>query len=216
MGEQLKRCILLTGGPFADWEGLRVKAEPEDLIIACDKGCEAARRLGLTPHYSVGDFDSFHGQTDPFSQVVTAPAHKDDTDTMMGVRMGLERGCKSFLILGGFGGRLDHTVANLQTLTYLCEQGAAGEIRATANRAWAVKNGTLAIPRIEGWHLSVFAWDGICRGVTLEGLEYPLSDVELAPGFPIGVSNEFAAETAFVTVCQGTLLVIASLETARQ
>ena len=65
---------------------------------------------------------------------------------------------------------------------------------------------------MEGWHISVFAADGPCEGVTLEGLSYPLQNYRMVPSFPIGVSNEFTGVTAHIWVDQGTLLVIASRE----
>ena len=54
----------------------------------------------------------------------------------LGLRAGLEQGFREFLLVGGFGGRLDHTVANLQALGWLCRQGASGQILSNRNRAW--------------------------------------------------------------------------------
>lgn len=65
------------------------------------------------------------------------------------------------MIVGALGGRLDHTVANLQALCWLCTQGARGVILSADNRAWAVRDGALELPRMEGWYLSVFAARGM-------------------------------------------------------
>lgn len=67
---------------------------------------------------------------------------------------------------------------------------------------------------MEGWYLSVFA-AGECEGVTLRGVEYPLTGARLSPSMPIGVSNEFSADTARIEVARGTLIVIASRREAR-
>ena len=206
------RCILLSGGPPSDCAGVRLPRRPGDYVIACDAGYLLAARLGLRPDLAVGDFDSLRGGVDPSVPVHTAPRAKDDTDTMLGARLGLERGCREFLIVGGFGGRLDHTVANLQTLCFLAGEGASAQIRSDRNLAWAVRDGTLELEPLEGWHLSVFAASGPCEGVTLEGLAYPLDRRRLTPDYPIGVSNEFTGGPARVTVERGTLLVIASKE----
>ena len=49
-----------------------------------------------------------------FDHVCRVPVEKDDTDTMLAVKTGLEQGCGEFYIYGGTGGRrLDHTLANL-------------------------------------------------------------------------------------------------------
>lgn len=206
----MRRCIVLTGGPLSDFDCVRPDIRPEDFIVACDSGYAAAKHFGLTPHLLVGDFDSLTGAIPTGIPVLRASTHKDDTDTILGLRCGLKRGCGEFLILGGFGGRLDHTIANLQALSFLCDSGAQGQILANRNAAWIVRNGTLRIPKREHFYLSVFAWDGVCTGVTLEGLEYPLTDYTMRPAFPIGTSNEFAAQEAVITVKSGTLLVVAS------
>ena len=205
-----RRCIVVAGGPWEDCGRVELQARADDYIVACDAGYANALRLGLRPALAVGDFDSYRGEVAPEIPVYTVPARKDDTDTMLGVKLGMEEGCREFVILCGFGGRLDHTVANLQTLCFLCEQGLQGSMLSERNCAWAVRNGTLRLPRMEGYHLSVFAAGGRCEGITLRGLEYPLENGTLTPATPLGVSNEFVAEQAQICVRSGTLLVIAS------
>ncbi|MCI8649903.1 MAG: thiamine diphosphokinase [Anaerotruncus sp.] len=208
----MKRCIIFGGGPLSDCDKIQLDLQAQDDTIACDAGYLTARHFGIVPRLVVGDFDSYKGAIENGAQVYTAPVRKDDTDTMLAVKLALKAGCKEFLLIGMLGGRLDHTLANLQTLGYLCEHGARGEIRANRNRCWAVQNGALRLKRLEGWHLSVFALDGCCRGVSLRGVSYPLEGATLISSFPLGVSNEFAAETAEIAVEDGTLLVIASQE----
>lgn len=208
----MKRCIILSGGPLSDCSAVKISAEPDDFVIACDSGYLKAAHFGLTPSLVVGDFDSLDGAVAVGIEVMTARTDKDDTDTMLGVRQGLERGCDEFILVGAFGGRLDHAVANLQTLCYLATQGASARIISNENCAWVVKNGTLTVKKLDGWHLSVFAADGVCQGVTLRGLAYLLTDATLYPYLPLGVSNEFAEAEAEISVRAGTLLVIASHE----
>lgn len=206
------RCILLAGGPPSDYDQVRLETRQDDYIIACDAGYRAARHFGVRPDLVVGDFDSLQERIAPEIPVLTVPARKNDTDTSLGVKKGLERGCRDFLIVGGFGGRLDHTLANMQMLGYLCEHGARGEIRANENRAWAIRDGEIEIPPLSHHHISVFAWGGVCKGVDLQNMAYPLSNYTLEPTFPLGVSNEFLDGPACIRVKSGTLLIIASQE----
>lgn len=208
----MKRCVVLTGGPLSDFDQVCPQIRADDWIVACDSGYTAAKHFGLTPHLLVGDFDSLREPIPETIPTLKASTHKDDTDTILGLRCGLEQGCTDFLILGGFGGRLDHAISNLQALSFLCDHGATGQIVSNCNAAWVVRNGSLKIPKMDGYHLSVFAWGGVCKGVTLEGLEYPLNDYTMTPGVPIGTSNEFADPQAVITVENGTLLVVASCE----
>lgn len=202
----MKRCILLSAGPAGEYDRVIPQVGSGDFVIACDSGYEAAIKYGLRVDMIVGDFDSYHGAIPQDIEVERSPAEKDDTDTMLGAKIALGRGCRDFLLLGALGGRLDHTIANLQLLSFLRDNGADGMIASNSAKCRALRGGTLTLEREPGY-LSVFAWGGVCGGVTLEGVKYPLSDAHLDPGFALGVSNEFAAERARVTVREGTLLV---------
>ena len=120
----MKRCFIFAAGTFY---GLRRRPEkPEDLVIAADAGYRTCRELGIVPDLLLGDFDSMDQPTD-FANIHRSPVEKDDTDTMLAVKTGLEQGCREFHLYGGTGGRrLDHTLANLQTLLYLRRRGARG------------------------------------------------------------------------------------------
>ena len=85
----------------------------QDFLIAADKGYEALEAYGVPPNLVVGDFDSL-GRRPNHPNVVQLPAAKDDTDMVYAQREGLDRGYRRFVLLGGVGGRLEHTLANLQ------------------------------------------------------------------------------------------------------
>ncbi len=146
---------------------------------------------------------------DAAPRVLRAPVEKDDTDTMLAVRYGLEQGCREFFLYGGTGGkRLDHTVANLQTLLFLERNGARGWLYDRDFVFTAVRDGTLTIRREVEWGLvSLFCMGEDARGVTLTGLQYPLSNGVITPDFPLAVSNHIVAPEASVTVERGALIV---------
>ena len=135
------------------------------------------------------------------------PVEKDDTDTMLALKLGWERGFRDFRLLAGTGGRTDHTLANLQALAWLAARGGRGVLVGQGECFTVVRNGTLHFRAREEGILSVFAHGGETRGVTLEGLQYPLQNATLTPDFPLGVSNHFVGSPAAVSVADGTLLV---------
>ncbi len=102
----MSRCILFSGGPLSDCDQVEVKVGPGDFVIACDAGCRTAAQFGVRPDLAVGDFDSLGEPVPEGILVQKVPAEKDDTDTMLGLRVGLEQGFREFLLVGGFGGRL--------------------------------------------------------------------------------------------------------------
>ena len=179
---------------------------PEDYLLAADGGLAHLRGLGLAPHGILGDFDSL-GYTPQGAEVF--PVEKDDTDAMLAVRKGLELGYREFILYGSLDGpRLDHTVANFQTLQFLCDRDAWGYLVGREQLVTVVKNGAITFPEGASGTVSVFCLGPDARGVTLRGLYYPLENGTLTPGFPLGVSNHFTGESASISVEQGSLLVI--------
>ena len=153
-------------------------------------------------------------QPEDFSNICRAPVEKDDTDTMLAVKRGLEQGCTEFHLYGGTGGRrLDHTLANLQTLLFLRRRGARGFLY-DLDFVWTVlENESIAVPRTVPWGLlSVFCMGDRAEGVEERGVQYPLSDACLTPEFPLGVSNHILDDTAYVGVRKGVLAVGWELE----
>ena len=105
---------------------LRPYPAPGDYVIAADRGYDSLMAFGVHPDLVVGDFDSL-GHTPNHPNVIQLPAEKDDTDMFFALRKGLELGYRRFVLLGGVGGRMEHTYANLQLLDWLTTQGAQGD-----------------------------------------------------------------------------------------
>ncbi|MDY3282536.1 thiamine diphosphokinase [Dysosmobacter sp.] len=201
----MKRCFIFSAGTFY---GLRERLAPGDLCIAADAGYRACRQAGIVPDLLLGDFDSMD-QPEDFANVLRSPVEKDDTDTMLAVKTGLEKGCKEFHLYGGTGGkRLDHTLANLQTLLYLRRRGARGYLYDDDFVWTAIENEELTVEKTVEWGLfSAFCLGDRAEGVDEEGLQYPLRDAVLTPEFPIGVSNHILEPRARVAVRKGVLIV---------
>ena len=128
---------------------------------------------------------------------------------MLAVRRGLQLGYRKFVLYGSLDGpRLDHTVANFQTLQFLADRDAVGYLVGSGQLVTVVKNGSLSFPAGMEGTLSVFCMGKDAEGVTLEGLYYPLENGTLTAGFPLGVSNHFTEAAAAITVRNGSLLVV--------
>ena len=201
----MKRCFIFSAGTFY---GLRERPVPGDLCIAADAGYRACQQAGIVPDLLLGDFDSMD-QPEDFVNVLRSPVEKDDTDTMLAVKTGLENGCKEFYLYGGTGGkRLDHTLANLQTLLYLRRRGARGYLYDDDFVWTAIENEELTVEKTVEWGLfSAFCLGDRAEGVDEEGLKYPLHEAVLTPEFTIGVSNHILEPRARVSVRKGALIV---------
>jgi len=201
----MKRCFVYSAGSFY---GVRECPAEGDLRIAADAGLLLCRRLGFEPDIVIGDFDSME-EPDVREECIRVPVEKDDTDTLLAVRVGLSHGCREFHLYGCTGGyRPDHTLANMQTLAFLCRREARGFMYDRNFVFTVIENGSVEIERtLENGTVSVFAMTDKVYDVTLEGLQYPLDRAELTPDFPLGVSNHFMGDRARISCGRGLLLV---------
>lgn len=201
----MKTCHIFCAAGFS---GLLESPAPDDLIFAADGGLCHTRALGLTPDCVLGDFDSL-GYTPQGPEVNRFPVEKDDTDSMLAIKLGLSQGCSRFLLYGAMDGpRLDHTIANLQALSYLASHKAFGYLVGERYLATVLSPGALSFgPEARGI-LSVFCLGADARGVTLRGLQYPLTDARLTADFPLGVSNHFMGVPSQISLASGRLLIL--------
>ncbi|MBQ4650935.1 MAG: thiamine diphosphokinase [Firmicutes bacterium] len=204
----MKSCVIISGGEFCPLP----ESEKSKYIIACDRGCMYTAEQGIVPDLIIGDFDSYDGELPADVEILTFPAEKDDTDTMIALKTAIERGFDEVSVYCGFGGRLDHLYANFQTAVYGAEHGVICRFVDGCNEVVAIKNGELMLPEREGWSLSVFAVSDECRGVNITGAKYELNDAVLTNTFPLGVSNQWKAgrEAVTISVAEGILLIIMS------
>lgn len=205
----MKRWVIIGAADINDYSALRKKLQSDDFIVCADGGQRHLDGLGVSADLYLGDFDS---SQKPLTETETLvfSVEKDDTDTLAALKEGLKRGIKDFLILGGTGGRMDHTFANIQTLMYAEKHGASAALADDNNFAFILKNDTAFIEKNVDEKVSVFAFDSSVSGVTLEGFHYPLKNANLFSHYPIGVSNYIESEQGKITVKKGTLLIIIS------
>ena len=190
----------------AGFDALAHPIHEDDFILAADGGLRLLNKLNITPTGILGDFDSL-GFVPEGAQVF--PCEKDATAAMLAVRKGLELGYREFLLYGSLDGpRLDHTVANFQTLQYLTDHGASGYLVGLHHIVTVVKNGSIRFPKEAEGIVSVFCLGPDAVGVTETGLQYTLDDAVLTSGFPLGVSNHFIGKSAEISVKSGSRLVM--------
>lgn len=203
----MNTCVIFCAGGF---EKLTRPIDASDFILAADGGLVHLQKLGIAPHGIIGDFDSL-GYVPEGAQVF--PVEKDDTDSMLAVRKGLQLGYRRFEIYGALDGdRLDHTIANLQTLAFISEQGAVGYLAGLRYMATTVRNGSIRFSPGASGIVSVFCLGTDAAGVSLRGLKYSLENGTLTGSFPLGVSNHFTKDAAEITVRSGTVTVLYDIQ----
>ena len=197
-------CVIVGAGEVIEEE---IHVDSGEYVIAADGGLEYLAHRGISADMALGDFDSL-GHIPEHENLVVHPAMKDDSDMMLAVQEGLRLGWRQFRIYGGLGGRLDHTVANLQTLIYLAKQGGRGELIGNGVHITAINNGSVQFDPAHKGYISVFCLSGRAGGVWIKGLKYTLEDAELTSDRPLGLSNEFLGVESEIGVKNGALVIL--------
>ncbi len=201
-------CYVVGAG---DCPELPIKKENGEIIIAVDGGVRHLQRFGLEPDIIIGDFDSL-GTVPEGNNVIRLKAEKDVTDMHAAIGEGVYEGFDEFEIFGATGGRLDHTVANVQLAASLAQKGIKHCIHGDGYRIVAVANSEIVFEPANSGYISVFAHSDVCMGVTIKGLKYELDDARLTNSFSLGVSNEFIGKKSKISVEKGTLVIIYTTE----
>lgn len=190
--------------PVADIE---LKPKEGDLIIAADSGFKTLEKLGISPDLIVGDFDSLE-YTPKGDNVIKHPVKKDETDTILAVDEALKKGYNDFIIYGCLGGRLDQTVASIQTASYITEKGGNAVFIDNETYLTVIKNNRISFSENNKGTVSVFSLSDTSYGVSEKGLLYELEEAELTSDYPLGVSNEFTKKDSVISVKKGKICVI--------
>jgi thiamine pyrophosphokinase len=205
--------ILIVGGGPVDPDQLRAElAAAPQLVIAADRGGRYLREAGRWPDLLVGDFDSLdRAELEAFQaagvELRPFPADKDWTDMELALEIALEKDVSSIRILGGLGGRLDHTFSNAGLLAKAFERGVNAILLDPANELYLVGPGQpLQLAKRDGWGLSLIPLSARASGVTTTGLVFPLHEETLLLSGTRGVHNRFSTSEAQVEVAGGLLL----------
>lgn len=210
-----KRVIIVTGGEV-DLSDLKMINE-EDVLISADAGVTSFLQIGLLPHHAVGDFDTLHHHVlkkieKTGISLKKLPIHKEETDTHYAVRLATEYNPDEIVIVGALGGaRLDHMLANVGLLEWLCDQGVAAYLLNSSNRirllrgpiSWEIEKSSFS-------YVSFIPVSSTVKGVTTAGLLYPLHNATLYRGRTQGISNELTGESGVIRLEKGKCLVIES------
>lgn len=191
-----------------------------DYVICIDGGYDIACENNITPDLLMGDFDSIRGGLPSDTgvmpsdiEIIRFRPEKDYTDLELALKKSAELNTGNVLILGGIGGRLDHTMANIQLLSHYADKFDSLVMKDGRNKCFVLnsrqKKGTV-LPVEQDSYISLFSLSGQCTGVTISNVKYPLTDHTLSRDFPLGVSNEFKEKDAALSVKDGTLLVVIS------
>ncbi len=188
-------------------ENVSLSFDTFDTIICADGGLLAARKLGLKPDFLIGDYDSME---QPAEKVIKLPAEKDMTDSEAAIDLAVSKGASHITVLGGLGGRFDHTMGNIGMLAKYCGKLSHLSFTDGQNYVFMLAPGSYTLPKNRFTYLGVVSYGLCAENVTLRGVKYPLTDYRLTDNTTLGVSNEITEDTAQISFTAGRLLIVLS------
>ncbi|MDP4093846.1 MAG: thiamine diphosphokinase [Bacillota bacterium] len=205
-------AVIVCNGNIRDYSYYGKFFRQARLVICVDGGARHMRNFDLKPDILVGDFDSINKDDYEYYvnkqvEILKFPVQKDLTDTELAVNIAINKGCRHIIFIGCLGSRLDHTLSNIFLLKLLLDKGITGIVTDENNEITLIKD-SITLKREENTRVSLVPLSETVEGITLSGLYYPLDNASVELGSAWGVSNEFAEDSAQISIKKGLLLVI--------
>ena len=214
----MPRIVIFANGELPGPEAARALLQPDDYLIAADGGANHLLKMGILPEIVIGDLDSIDEDalfdlTSAEVEIKQYSEDKDETDIELALSYAVELRSSAILIVGALGGRLDQTLANLSILTdptlpAIDIRLDDGVEEAFFCRASAAKGGQAKVRGRSGDTVSLIPWSGPVKGVSTDGLQWPLYGETLFASKSRGISNVMLSETASIRIQSGLLLIV--------
>lgn len=204
----MSNFAILLGGTVKPTKRLKKQLEGAR-VIAADSGMQHADSLELKPELWVGDFDSASPHLQKKHKDVprqTYPVEKDATDGEIAIAEALRRSATSLILVGGFGGQFDHTLAHAGFLLALAKRGMDIFMSSGNEEAQALV-GEIAIDDLSfGTRLSIAPFSDL-RGLTLSGVKWPLAKRDVPLGSALTLSN-IVTGSVRISLLSGSALIL--------
>lgn len=211
------KALLIAGGTIeVSWAADFIKMHNYDKIIAVDGGLSAANLIGICPDIIVGDLDTVSMELVSLYEqkgisVEKLNPIKDETDTHYAIKKLISMGVTDIDIIGGMGGRMDHTMQNVYMLKLAYESGVHAVMYDRVNKISVIKGkNKLKRDELYGRYISFIQLEEPARDVTMTGFVYEVEhfDFDTAKEYRMGVSNEFKDDTATIEIGSGMFVMI--------
>lgn len=214
-----KKCAIITAYYEGTSDGAKAVFEnfcgDEGYVICADGGLLIAKKAGIKPDLIVGDFDSLSCKEAEKcidvgeAEIARFSERKDFTDTGLALEEAAKRGFTEVKIIGGMGGRPDHTIANIQNISGYSGRFAYLDMEDDVCHMNVLTGpGKRVFMKDDGEQISIFSLSDVCVGVTEEGVDYPLKDHKMTSDYPLGVSNRILSARATISLMRGSLLIV--------
>ena len=213
----MKSCIIIANGDSPKKRDINyLLKNGVTSIIAADGGANSLYKLGITPNYIIGDFDSISTETKKSFKTKSEFIHfarQNDTDVEKSLKFAIRKGFKRVFLMGGTGDRLDHTICNLGIVIKFFER--INIILIHGKTVLFPYNSNQNLRTIPNETISLYAFDDKTL-ISSKGLKYQLKNVNLRFGQKESTSNVALGESVHLTVNGGIIFVIREFDLVKK
>ncbi|ALE03145.1 thiamine diphosphokinase [Bartonella ancashensis] len=185
----------------------------ESRVIAADGGMRHAEALRVMPELWIGDFDSsdealLKKYGDVPREVFSVD--KDATDGALACEKALQQGAQRLILCGAFGNdRSDHSFSHIVQAIMVAEKGIPVFLTSGREEGWPVVPNAHPYDLLDGCLFSLIGLSDL-KGLTLQGVQWPLCDKDVPLGSSLTLSNR--VDGAFCCHLQhGKAIILASV-----
>ncbi|MBG1232039.1 thiamine diphosphokinase [Aestuariivirga litoralis] len=204
----MSKFAILLGGNITPTKRLAQQLEGAR-VIAADHGMVHAKVLGLQPELWVGDFDSTDAALAALWPDVprqTHPAAKDASDGELAISEAFRRGATSLVLVGGFGGQLDHVLAHAGFLLAFAKRGVDAFMTSGTEEARGLADELEFHDLTSGTRLSVMPFTDLA-GLHISGVKWPLTNKTVLLGTAFTLANVTEGDVK-ISLRAGSALVL--------
>lgn len=189
-----------------------------DVWIGADRGAVSLIKNKIAVDYAIGDFDStdfneLNAIRTNAKHLEKYPSEKDETDLELALNKAFQYHTDTIYLFGVTGGRLDHTLVNIQSLYQIVLRGIEGILIDHYNQIELLLPGEYTVSHEKEYpNLSFIPLTPVVKGLTLKGFYYPLTRETIMMGSTLCISNKLLSNKGTFLFDEGILLLVKSCD----
>jgi thiamine pyrophosphokinase len=203
--KKIKSILIIANGQMANQKLIQNHVRDSDCIIAADGGSNYCYENNIYPKFIIGDLDSISQNVLSFFKAaeIIRISDQDRHDLDKAISFARTLNPEKIIILGAFGKRIDHSLANLVFIQTKSTKIPLIFVDDYGQLTYITGEVELNLPA--GKTISLFSFLPVF-GISLEGFEFPLANKNFPHGFN-GLSNKTTRGKSRISIGRGSLFL---------
>ncbi len=205
------KTVIFANGEMPTHELALQQLKNAETIICCDGAVTKLLKLGFEPNVIIGDGDSTPIEIlEKYSDIFIRDRDVNQNDLNKAFRYAKQQGFSQVAVIGAFGLREDHALANLSIALMFAEQEQIDLIMITNTGVFTPAFKTITLNSFPSQQISIFSFDPECC-FTFLNLKYPVTQHPFRY-FWEGSLNEALSDNFTIRFKQGRIFVFRAFE----